>query len=161
MTAPHESPEPSPETSAETRGEALPEALPETSSETSSERRRWSGLAIFLAILAPLVIATAIGVFAATSGDEPRRAEQIDLVVEKGTQDRVNAGETVVMMPSRIELKVGDTIRIRNDDTVDQWVGPYLVRAGQEFSFTYGAPGRFAGYCPLADGKRYEILVSE
>lgn len=63
-------------------------------------------------------------------------------------------------MPSVLQFEVGDTIRIRNEDVVDQSVGPYWVPAGEEFELTYGAPGRYEGVCPLSEGERYEIIVT-
>ncbi len=123
-------------------------------------RRRHRGLVIAatISVLALLTAVVAWLVVSRDSGPEPRT---VHLVVEAGTQDRVNAGEKVVMMPSYMELRVGDTLFIENKDAVPQWVGPYLVGPGNSFSFTYGSPGRFAGFCPLADGQTYEIVVKE
>jgi len=99
-------------------------------------------IAATISVLALLTAGVAWLVVSRDSGPEPRT---VHLVVEAGTQDRVNAGEKVVMMPSYMP----------------QWVGPYLVGPGNSFSFTYGSPGRFAGFCPLADGQTYEIVVKE
>ncbi len=92
---------------------------------------------------------------------ETRPSEIIELVVPAGTGDRLAAGEAVTIMPDRLELHVGDSLVIRNEDSVDQSVGPYFVNAGGEVRFTYGKAGRFEGYCPLSEGNRYEIVVEE
>ena len=76
-----------------------------------------------------------------------------------GTSERLAAGEKVVVMPPRLEFTVGDQIRIRNEDSVEQSVGPYLVQAGQELLLKYGKEGTYEGYCPLTEGERYEIVV--
>ena len=73
--------------------------------------------------------------------------------------EAVSAGEKVVVMPPRLEFTVGDQIRIRNEDSVEQSVGPYLVQAGQELLLKYGKEGTYEGYCPLTEGERYEIVV--
>ncbi len=78
-----------------------------------------------------------------------------------GTQDRLDAGEDVVVMPERLELTVGDVLLIRNEDDVEQSVGPYTVAAGEESRFEFGVPGTYEGYCPLSEGDRYEIVVTE
>lgn len=88
-------------------------------------------------------------------------AQVHEFVVPAGTADRIEAGETVAVMPAELEFKVGDTIRIRNEDDVDQPVGPYFVSAGTEFELEYGAPGRYEGYCALSEGERYEIVITE
>lgn len=106
-----------------------------------------------------LVVAV-VGLVAAVSGAcGGEDATTVEVVVPPGTQQRLDAGEEIDVMPSRIELQVGDTLRIRNDDVVDQSVGPYVVAAGQELRLTYNTPGRFEGYCPLSTGDRYEIIV--
>jgi plastocyanin len=106
----------------------------------------------------------ALAAFAVVGGlascGQGRSAETVEILVPAGTQQRLEAGEDVVVMPARLELRVGDTLRIRNEDEVAQSVGPYRVGAGQEISFTYGAPGVYEGYCPLSADDRYEIVVT-
>lgn len=97
------------------------------------------------------------GVASACSTPEP---QTIEVVVPAGTQDRLDAGETVDVMPARIEMRVGDTLVIRNDDSVRQSVGPYQVEANRSIRLTYGTPGTFEGYCPLSEGERYEIVIT-
>lgn len=87
--------------------------------------------------------------------------EVIEIVVPLGTGERLDRGEVVELMPAELNLKVGDTIRIRNDDVVFQEVGPYFVAAGQEFELTYGAPGRYEGICPLSGNQPYVINITE
>lgn len=121
--------------------------------EPGSRRRRsrtWSVLVLLLAVgLVP-------GLTACGGGSEPRT---IEIVVPAGTAERMAAGEKVVVMPPRLEFTVGDQIRIRNEDSVEQSVGPYVVQAGQELLLRYGKEGTYEGYCPLTEGERYEIVV--
>ena len=97
-------------------------------------------------------------VLAGCGGDDARTVE---LVVPAGTQDRLDAGEQVAVMPDRIDLEVGDTLLIRNEDDVDHTVGPYFVGAEGEISLTYSVAGRYEGYCPVSAGERYEIVVTD
>lgn len=106
-----------------------------------------------------VVGATALAL-AARGGDE-REPQVTEIVVPRGTQERLDRGETVTVMPSVLRFRVGDTLRIRNDDVVDQSVGPYLVPAGEQFELRYGKPGRYEGLCPLSEGSTYEIVVTE
>ena len=103
------------------------------------------------------LVAVALLATAGCAGDPPPRT--VEIVVPAGTQERLSAGETVEIMPARLDLRVGDTLLIRNEDSVTQSVGPYLVAAESEYRLTYGSPGRFEGYCPLSEGQRYEIVV--
>lgn len=104
-----------------------------------------------------LVVIASAGPVAGCGDD--RQAQTVEVVVPAGTQDRLDAGETVDVMPARIELRVGDTLLLRNEDDVDQTVGPYFVAAGRILSLTYSVPGRYEGYCPLSGSDGYEIVV--
>lgn len=108
--------------------------------------------------VAVAVAMVAVALAIAACGQSNGQVQEI--VVPAGTQARLDRGEEVVVMPSRLEFRVGDTLRIRNDDVVDQSVGPYWVAAGESLELTYGAPGRFEGFCPLSEGERYEIVVT-
>jgi hypothetical protein len=105
-------------------------------------------------------LAAGLAVLLAGCADEPE-SQTVEIVVPAGTQDRLAAGEQVVVMPARLDLRVGDTLLIRNLDDVVQSVGPYSVQPGAEMQLTYGAPGTYEGYCPLSEGERYQIVVEE
>jgi hypothetical protein len=105
-------------------------------------------------------LAAAVALLLGGCGGQPE-PQTVEIVVPAGTQDRLAAGETVVVMPARLDLRVGDTLLIRNEDDVVQSVGPYSVEPGGAMQLTYGAPGTYEGYCPLSEGERYQIVVEE
>lgn len=105
------------------------------------------------------LVALALVAFAGCGGGDDGPAVT-ELVVPRGTMERLSRGEDVTIMPTTLEFEVGDTLRIRNDDVEAQAVGPYRVAAGDEFEVTFNAEGRFEGICPLADGDRYEIVIT-
>jgi hypothetical protein len=106
-------------------------------------------------------MAVAVLTMFATACASDHQPQTVEIVVPAGTQQRLEAGESVDVMPALLEMRVGDTLLIRNEDSVDQAVGPYFVAARDELRFTYGSPGRYEGYCPLSQGERYEIVVEE
>lgn len=119
---------------------------------------RWlSSVAVIVVSLG--VFAVALGSVLTSCGDEPE-PRTIEFVIPAGTAERMAAGETVVVMPSRLEFKVGEKIRIRNEDSVKQSVGPYVVAAESEMLLQYGKEGTYEGYCPLSEGESYEIVVT-
>ncbi|MFP4513146.1 MAG: hypothetical protein ACLFRV_09405 [Acidimicrobiales bacterium] len=129
---------------------------PDLSGHTGARQLR------FLLWVVPLLLLSAGAIVWILAGDGGSRpSETIEIIVPAGTQDRLAAGEEVVVMPARLEFRVGDRIRIRNDDDVAQSVGPYVVDPGKEMLLEYGAPGVYEGYCPLSEGERYEIVVTE
>jgi hypothetical protein len=111
------------------------------------------------AVLVPSLAMTAVAC-GGDSGAKPQR-QVVEIVVPAGTQDRLDRGELVDVMPAELNFRVGDVLRMRNDDSVDQYVGPYRVQAGTEFELTFGAPGRYGGLCNLAGGAGYKIVITE
>lgn len=116
-------------------------------------RRR--GLALTLALV---LTGTALG--GGACGGTDHDPAVVEIVVPLGTSLRLARGEDVDVMPEELHLRVGDTLRIRNDDVAIQTVGPYVVPAGRSFELTYGSPGRFQGVCTLSGEDRYDIVVT-
>ncbi len=108
-----------------------------------------------------VMVVTVLAAVTTACGKTDSGPQVVEFVVPAGTADRLALGEKVVVMPDELQLRVGDTLRIRNDDSVAQAVGPYLVDAGAEFELTYGSPGRFQGVCLLSEGNSYDIVVSK
>jgi hypothetical protein len=84
----------------------------------------------------------------------------VEIVVPAGTQDKVDRGEIVDVMPAVLRFRIGDVLRIRNDDSADQYVGPYLVQAGEQFELKYGSIGQYGGLCNLSGGSSYSIVIT-
>ncbi len=108
--------------------------------------------------MAVVAVIGGAGLVACGSDSVPRTVE---IVVPAGTAERIAAGEEVEVMPSLLEMQVGDTLVVRNEDSEQQAVGPYVVDAGEEMRLTYGTPGRFEGTCDLSGDGRYVIVVEE
>lgn len=156
---------PPPEPVAGSAGGTPSGAVPTTPAEDGAGGGRDPRNLLFLWWIVPILVVglgAAIWAVVAIGGgdDEPRTPERFEVVVPVGTQARIDAGETVSVMPARIELRVGDTLYLRNDDVETQSVGPYVLDPGEVLELQYGAPGTFAGFCPLSEGKRYEIVVT-
>jgi hypothetical protein len=115
---------------------------------------------VIAAVVAATVLAGCGGGSGGTTGTT-RAARVLTYVVPPGTGALVERGETVRIMPEKVTLHVGDTLRIRNDDTADAMVGPYFVEAGKEFSLVYGAPGHYIGVCTLSKSGKFELVVEE
>lgn len=112
-------------------------------------------------VAAALVLAAALLLGMSSSCAAKPDPQTIEIVVPAGTQARMDAGETVTVMPTRLELRVGDTLHMINNDVVAHPIGPYVVEANDELRMRYGSPGHFEGYCPLSEGERYEIIVTD
>lgn len=123
------------------------------------EPARWAIRALAAALLIPALAmaATSCGSDGAVNGNP----HVVEIVIPAGTQAKLDRGETVDVMPSVLNFRVGDVIRIRNDDTADQFAGPYRVQAGTQFELKFGSPGQYGGYCNLSGGAGYSIVITE
>lgn len=121
----------------------------------TSERR--SGLAAKVtAVLAVLALAgaAAILIWPSATSDEVR-----EVVVPAGTQERIDAGETIELLPGTFEVSVGDRLIIVNDDEATHQVGPYIVGPGQRIEQQFLVPGRIEGVCTLHPSGEVAIVV--
>lgn len=110
------------------------------------------------AVLVPVVALLLLGLAPLTSCGSDRQV--VEIVVPKGTAEKIRSGQKIDVMPSTLKLRVGDTFRAVNKDTEDATVGPWIVKAGKTFEVHFGAPGTYEGVCALSDSERYLIEVT-
>lgn len=131
--------------------------VPSTPAEVSTSKRR-SPTRVVAAIvgLLAIVAAAALVTWIITGDDEGG-----DYVVEvaAGTGARIESGEEIELIPARVELDVGDTLVIVNDDDQIHQVGPYVVGPSQTLRQTFASPGTVEGLCSLHPSGQVEIIV--
>lgn len=126
-------------------------------SAVSRHRRRGALLAV--AIAAALSAAACGGskaTFGSSSADVSKGVDY-EFVIPAGTAERIAAGEEPHIIPHSLDAKVGEVIRIINQDNVGQQVGPFYVGANEELVQKFKAPGKYEGVCAIA-GKDPIIL---
>jgi len=130
----------------------------------NTTRRTRTTVTLLFALLATLLAACGgDGVVAqpqwgALPDEEPATYEY---VVPYGTSVRVDQGQTVDLMPSELEVKVGESLRIKNQDGRDYMVGPFFVAAGRTLSMRFTFPGELSGICSLNANGKVVIRVTE
>lgn len=119
-------------------------------------RRRWPLVAAVAAlVLVPLAIVAVVAF--AGDGDEPI---QYVIDVPAGTGARIDAGESIQLMPPVLELNVGDQLLVNNEDDRIHTVGPFTVRPGESLVQVFNEPGIIEGACTLNPGQGVEIVVT-
>lgn len=111
-----------------------------------------------------VAVAVCLLTLAVSCSDDTRAAREPEVqtfTVPPGTAVRIAAGEVVPIMPARIDLRVGDTIKIVNDDSSDQYVGPWFVRAGRTFEAKYQTAGEFVSQCSFTETGNLVISVKK
>jgi hypothetical protein len=89
--------------------------------------------------------------------DDPE-PQVIEVVVPAGTGLLDAADEP--LLPSRLEVRVGDTLVIDNQDDRTHEVGPYVVAAGQRLEHRFTEPGEFVGECSIHPSGQVTIVVT-
>jgi len=93
--------------------------------------------------------------------DEEDTDVDYDYVIPAGTQDRKLGGETVEIMPPTLDVEVGESIRIRNDDDAGAFVGIFYVGAGEVVSMRFTTPGTLTGVCDVSASGEFTINVAD
>ena len=105
-----------------------------------------------------LATATLIGACSKSANDIPE-GETREYTIPAGTGARIDNGEDIEIVPSRIVLHVGDRFVVHNEDDREHSVGPYVVGAGETLEQRYTTPGLLRGLCTLHQSRELEILV--
>ena len=87
-------------------------------------------------------------------------AATYEYVVPYGTSVRIDQGQVVDLMPRLLEVKVGESIRISNQDGRDYMIGPFYVTAGQSLAMRFTHAGELSGVCSMNPEGEFVIKVT-
>lgn len=82
---------------------------------------------------------------AQTSTTTQRRGVTHDFVIPSGTAKRVANKEETGIFPRRLDVHIGDRIRVRNDDTEIARLGIFDVGPGETMTMTFREVGVLTG----------------
>ncbi|MEZ5217610.1 MAG: hypothetical protein R2715_13760 [Ilumatobacteraceae bacterium] len=117
-----------------------------------------------------LTVAGAAGLAACGSGAADRLTtvqasadEVADLVftVPAGTGERLDAGETLELVPAVIEARVGDVIQLTNDDDRSYLIGPFYVGPHESVRQRFSSAGTFVGECAVHPSGTVSVVVTD
>ncbi|MFV0524821.1 MAG: hypothetical protein ACK5RL_10005 [Acidimicrobiales bacterium] len=80
--------------------------------------------------------------------------------IPAGTGERIDAGESIDILPARLDVDVGQVIEITNNDDRGHLVGPFFVGAHERVRQEFTAPGEFEGICSVHSSGQILIVVS-
>lgn len=83
-----------------------------------------------------------------------------EYVIPYGTSVALDAGQSVDLMPARLDAEVGESIRIVNRDARDYMVGPFFVAAGQTVGMRFTQTGTLIGNCDMNAAGEITITIS-
>ncbi len=76
-----------------------------------------------------------------------RGPESIVLVIPRGTADKVSAGQSEPSLPPEMSFVQGDTLVVKNEDTISHQLGPVWVPAGASGSMVMDTVNTFSYEC--------------
>lgn len=82
-------------------------------------------------------------------------------VIPAGTAERMAGGEQVEIIPGNLDVRVGEVIRVVNDDEEGHFVGIFYVGAGETVTQRFASPGEFEGNCTIHPSGRLVLTVRE
>lgn len=82
-----------------------------------------------------------------------------DLVIPAGTGYRVAAGEVVDIVPAELTVRVGEALRIVNNDDEGHQVGVFYVGAGESLTQRFNSPGTLTDECDVHSSGAFTLIV--
>jgi hypothetical protein len=83
-----------------------------------------------------------------------------EYVIPLGAGDALDAGTPLEILPAELEVSVGESIRIVNNDERGHNVGPFFVGAHETLSQRFSSAGEFAGVCTVHPSGEFVLVVN-
>jgi hypothetical protein len=93
------------------------------------------------------------------TGSDGRTSRQITLVIPTGTADLVQQGQPSPNIPEDLVFVVGDTLVVKNEDSVDHQLGPFFIPKGTSATVTFGQVANLAYACTFTTEKYLGLEV--
>jgi len=84
---------------------------------------------------------------------ETRPPQVVELTIPAGTAERVARGESDPALPSTLVFVVGDTLVVKNLDSVVHQLGPLFIPSGSSASMSLNAEQDYAFACSFQTSK--------
>jgi plastocyanin len=84
----------------------------------------------------------------------------LEFVIPVGAGEALDAGTPLEILPAELQVNVGDTIRIENQDDRGHTVGPFFVGANETLTQRFSTPGEFEGVCTVHPSGQLVLVVN-
>lgn len=82
-----------------------------------------------------------------------------EYLIPAGTGARLDAGERVEIIPAELEVRVGEVIRIVNEDDRGHVIGAFYVGSNETLSQRFSTPGTLQGECSVHPSGSFTLTV--
>jgi plastocyanin len=109
------------------------------------------------------------GVLAGCSDDDTQPTTEVvsqaeratfEYVIPVGAGEALDAGTPLEILPAELQVNVGDTISIENQDDRGHTVGPFFVGANETLTQRFSTPGEFEGVCTVHPSGQLVLVVN-
>lgn len=90
-----------------------------------------------------------------------RTPQMVSIVIPAGTAAQVEAGEPVPSIPSEMAFVLGDTLQVKNEDSVNHQLGPLWIPAGTSASLSLDHADKYAYTCSFQPTRYLGIDVNK
>ncbi len=120
-------------------------------------------LRVVISVLLGLLLALAFNelTYRFLRSEERRAPQTVELVIPPGTAERVARGEDSLSLPDDMTFVVGDTLVVRNQDSVNHQLGPMFIPAGSSASLTFDTVQNYTYACSFQTGRYLGLDVRE
>jgi len=122
---------------------------------------------LIISALAVVVVA-AVSIVISMNRSDPQFREvatseraDYEYMIPVGTGNRIDAGEEISIIPAELEVHVGESIRIINNDDRGHVVGVFFVGPGETMSQEFTSPGTLTGGCTIHPSGEFTLQVLE
>ncbi len=91
--------------------------------------------------------------------DSNQTQSDYEYLIPVGTGDRIRAGEDVEILPAELDVRVGETIRIVNQDDEGHFVGVFYVGPGETVTERFSSPGEYTGQCTIHPSGKLSLKI--
>lgn len=116
---------------------------------------------LWLAIGIVIAIGLNEGSFIFLKSEAGRAPRSIELLIPAGTAEKMAQGQASPEIPTDMVFVIGDTLVIRNEDSVDHRLGPLFVPAGTSASLKLDRAENFAFECSFQPSNYFGLDVRE
>ncbi len=91
--------------------------------------------------------------------DASRAPEKIELVIPKGTGEKIAQGSVEPTIPEGMVFVIGDVLTVINQDGINHQLGPLYIPAGTSASLTFDIADKYSYSCSFVPDKTFGLDV--
>lgn len=135
-------------------------ADPADPADPVADEPRGSGRSTRLLVVALVAIAAIVAGTAMWIAARDESSGDLEVVIPAGTGEQIDAGEDVALIADRVELDVGSTMVVTNEDDRPHQIGDLTVRPDETLEYTFAEAGMFANPCSVHPSNSVTFVIT-